>query len=157
MRVAALVALWLGLALVWHFSEAVPYLACIPPLAAFAFMAHFFGRTLRAGSEPLISRIARKSDPDMSPEVVRYTRTLTGVWSACFAALFVATLALMFLLPTEAASRWVQSLGCAVPVALFVGEHAWRHHRFPKRARSSLAVLVRNVLAVFREIASEAR
>ncbi len=48
----------------WHFFAAVAFLVFVPPLAAFAFMAVFFGRTLRAGAQPLISRIARKEDPD---------------------------------------------------------------------------------------------
>jgi uncharacterized membrane protein len=156
MRIAALGALWLGLGAIWYFSDTVPYLASLPSLVAFAFMAYFFGRTLRPGSEPFISRIARKADPDLPPEVARYTRALTGLWAICFATLFFVAVGLMLFLPLES-SRWVQGLGIVVPVALFAGEHAWRHHRFPWRPRASLPALVRNVVAVFREIASEPR
>ncbi len=118
-------------------------------------MAFFFGRTLRAGSEPLINRIARKEHSELPADVERHTRWLTGAWSACFAALFLVALALAPWLPFEAWSRWVQGLGYAVPAALFLGEYVYRHYRFPNRPHGSLVVLVPNVLAVIREIAAE--
>lgn len=139
----------------WRFADAIASLLFVPPLCAFAFMAFFFGRTLRAGSEPLISRIARKENPDLTPDVARHTRWLTGLWSASFVALFFVALALATFLPVESWSHWVHGLGFAVPLVLFLGEFAYRRHRFPHRARGSLAVLVGNVIAVFREIALE--
>jgi len=139
----------------WRFADDVAFLVFIPPLAAFAFMTFFFGRTLRAGSEPLINRIARMEQPDLPLDTARYARRLTGVWSICFATLFLVALGLAPLLSLEAWSRWVQGLGYAVPGALFLGEYAYRHHRFPHRPHGSLAVLIPNVLAVIREIAVE--
>lgn len=147
-----------GLALAaaaWRFADAVRVLVFIPPLAAFAFMAFFFGRTLRAGSEPLISRIARKEHPDLTPDMARHTRWLTQVWTACFVALFVAALALAPWLSLEAWSRWVQLLGYVVPGAIFLGEYVHRHRRFAHHTHGSLPVLVTNVLLVIREIAIE--
>jgi uncharacterized membrane protein len=140
----------------WRFAAAMPFLVYLPPLAAFAFMALLFGRTLRAGSEPLISRVARKEHPDLTPEVARHTRRLTALWSACFVSLFVAALGLAPVLSLEAWSRWVQALGLAVPGALFLGEYVYRRHRFPYRSRGSLVLLVTNVIAVFREREPEA-
>jgi uncharacterized membrane protein len=139
----------------WRFADEVAFLVFVPPLAAFAFMAFFFGRTLRAGSEPLINRIARKEQPELPEDTARYTRRLTALWSTCFAALFLVALGLAPMLSLDAWSRWVQGLGYAVPAALFLGEYAYRHHRFPHRPHSSLAVLIPNVLAVIREIAME--
>jgi uncharacterized membrane protein len=139
----------------WRFADTVAFLVFLPPLAAFAFMALFFGRTLRAGSQPFISRIARKERPELPADTARYTRRLTGVWCACFATLFLVALGLAPLLPFEAWSRWVQGLGYLVPGALFLGEHAYRRHRFPHRTHGSVAVLIANVLAVIGEIAVE--
>lgn len=139
----------------WRFAERVGFLAFVPPLAAFAFMAYFFGRTLRAGSEPLINRIARKEHPDLPADMARHARWLTGLWSACFVALFLAALGLAPLLTLEAWSRWVHGLGYVVPATLFVGEHVYRRRRFPHRAHGSLAALVPNVVAVIRESALE--
>lgn len=153
-----LLGLVAGLALAaaaWRFAESVRFLVFAPPLAAFAFMAFFFGSTLRAGSEPLINRIARKEHPELAPEMARHARWLTGVWTACFAALFLVALVLAHLLSFEAWSLWVQGLGVVSPGALFLGEYIYRHHRFAHHAHGSLAVLVANVLAVMREIAME--
>lgn len=139
----------------WRFAEAVPFLVFLPPLAAFAFMAFFFGRTLRAGSEPLINRIARREHPDLPPDMARHARWLTGIWSACFVSLFFVALGLAPFLSLEAWSRCVHALGYFVPGALFLGEYAYRRHRFRHHAQGSLAVLVPNVVAVFREMAMQ--
>jgi uncharacterized membrane protein len=139
----------------WRFAGSIGFLVYMPPLAAFAFMAAFFGRTLRKGSEPLISRIARKEHSTLSPEVARHTRLLTGAWTACFMALFLVSADLASVLSLEAWSIWVQGLGVIVPGALFLGEYAYSRYRFPHRPRGSLGVLVGNVVAVFREIAME--
>lgn len=154
-RLAGLLAGTALAAAAWHFAAAAGFLFYLPPLAAFAFMAFFFGRTLRAGSEPLISRIARKEEPILPPEVARHARRLTGAWAGCFATLFLVALGLAPFLSIEAWSRWVQGLGIVVPATLFLGEYAWRHRRFRHRTPGSLAVLVRNVVAVFREVAME--
>jgi uncharacterized membrane protein len=155
-RRAAGVAVGLALAAAgWHFAASLPLVAFLPPLAAFAGLAAFFGRTLRAGSEPLVSRIARREHPDLPPDMASHARRLTALWAGCFVLLFLVALALAFLLPLGAWSRAVHGLGYAVPAVLFLGEHAYRRRRFPGRTQGSLAVLVPNVLAVMREMAQE--
>jgi len=154
-RIAGLIAGVALAAAAWRFSDTVRALVFIPPLAAFAFMAFFFGRTLRAGSEPLINRIARKEHPDLPADMARHARWLTKVWTACFVALFVVALTLAPWLSLAAWSRGVQLLGYVVPGALFLGEYVYRHRRFAHRAHGSLSVLVANVLLVIRESAIE--
>jgi uncharacterized membrane protein len=154
-RLAGLV---LGLALAtagWQFAASLPLLAFLPPLAAFAGLAAFFGRTLRAGSEPFVSRIARREHPDLPRDLARHARALTALWTGCFVLLFFLALALAFALPLGTWSRWVHGLGYAVPAALFLGEHAYRRWRFPGRTHGSLAALVPSVLSVMREMAGE--
>ena len=154
-RIVGLVAGLVLAAAAWRFADAVHVLVFVPPLAAFAFMAFFFGRTLRAGSEPLINRIARKEHPDLPQDMALHARWLTGVWTACFVALFLVALGLAPFLSLEAWSRSVQLVGYVVPGALFLGEYVYRHRRFAHRAHGSLAVLIPNVLAVIRESAVE--
>lgn len=139
----------------WRFAGSVPFLAFVPPLAAFAMLAYVFARTLRAGSEPLINRIARKEHPDLPGELARHARWLTGAWVACFAGLFLVSLGLVPVLPLEAWSRSVHALGYTVPGALFLGEYAYRVRRFPGHSQGSLAVLIPNVFAVLREMSLE--
>ena len=43
-----------------------------------SWLALFFGRTLAPGQVPLIERIARVSDPELKPELARYTPKLAA-------------------------------------------------------------------------------
>ncbi len=139
----------------WRYADEVRVLVFVPPLAAFAFMAFFFGRTLRPGCEPLINRIARKEHPDLPADMARHARWLTGLWTACFVFLFIVALGLAPFLALGTWSLSVQLLGYVLPAALFLGEYIYRHRRFAHRAHGSLAVLVPNVVAVIRESALE--
>ncbi len=137
----------------FYFSDSLQFIIYAPPLAAFAFMAWFFHRTLRQGSEPLITRVARREDPDLTPDRARYTRTLTWIWTLCFMLLFLAALLLAPVLPLDAWSRWVHGLGYILPAALFLGEYAYRHYHFPDRKHGSLPALILNIVAVSKEAA----
>ncbi len=141
-----------GASLYW--ADSMLVVVYIPPLAAFAFMAYFFLRTLRGGADPLITRVARKEHPDLPLEMARYTRTLTWAWSLCFVFLFLVALVLAPLLPLDSWSRWVHGLGYVVPSLLFLGEYIYRHQRFPHRSHGSLALLVLNCVAVSKEAAT---
>lgn len=136
-----------------YFSDSTTFIAYAPPLAAFGFMAWFFHRTLRPGSDPLITRVARKEDPDLTPDRARYTRKLTWAWSLTFMLLFAMALLLAPLLPFDAWSRWVHGLGYFLPGVLFLGEYAYRHVRFPDRKHRSLALLIPNIVAASKEAA----
>lgn len=140
-----------------RWSDSIAFLVYAPPLAAFAFMALFFQRTLRPGAEPLITRVARKEHPDLPVDMARYARALTRVWSLCFAALFLAALLSAPLLPLDSWSRWVHGFGYTLPAALFLVEHAYRQRRFPDRRHGSLPVLILNIAAVIKEAAVSPR
>ena len=136
-----------------YFSDSMRFIVYAPPLAAFAFMAFFFYRTLRPGSEPLITRVARLEHPDLPTDMARHARMLTWAWALCFALLFVVALVLAPLLQLDVWSRWVHGLGYIVPGALFLGEHAYRHVRFRERQHGSLLVLIPNIVKVSRDAA----
>lgn len=150
------IGLLIGLLLagcVTYWADSMYLLAYAPPLAAFAFMAFFFHRTLRPGADPLITRVARKDHLELPPEVASYTRTLTRIWAWCFAGLLLVALLLAALLPLELWSRWVHGLGYVVPGLLFVGEYAYRHQHFREQAHGSLASLIVNIIIVIKEAA----
>ena len=136
-----------------YFADSMQFIVYAPPLAAFAFMALFFYRTLRPGSVPLITRVARMEHPDLPPDMARYSRMLTWVWSLCFMLLFGVALVLAPLLDLNMWSRWVHGLGYVVPGVLFLGEHAYRHTRFRDRQHGSLLVLIPNIVAASRDAA----
>jgi uncharacterized membrane protein len=136
-----------------YFSDSMQFIIYAPPLAAFAFMAFFFYRTLRPGSEPLITRVARREHPDLPPDMARYTRALTWSWTFCFVALFGVALLLAPVVAPDTWSRVVHGLGYVIPGTLFLGEYAYRHYRFRERSHGSLRVLIPNIIAVSREAA----
>jgi len=136
-----------------YWSDSLFFVVYIPPIAGFAFMAVFFQRTLRRGSEPLITRVARKEHPDLPADIARYTRTLTRAWSWCFVFLLVAALSLAPVLPLDSWSRWVQGLGLVVPTALFLGEYAYRCNRMRDHRHVSLLILILNIIVVIKEAA----
>lgn len=138
-----------GACLYW--TGSLFFLAYTPPIAGFAFMAFFFQRTLRQGSEPLITRVARKEHPDLPLETALYTRTLTWIWVWCFVLLLVTTLVFALILPLDSWSRWVQGLAVAIPATLFLGEYAYRHHRLRDHRHASLPVLIFNIITVIKE------
>ena len=136
-----------------YFAESMEFIVYAPPLAAFAFMAFFFYRTLRPGSEPLITRVARMEHPDLPADMARHARMLTWVWSLCFMLMFVVALVLAPLIPLAMWSRWVHGLGYVLPGVLFLGEYAYRHVRFRERHHGSLLVLIPNIVAASRDAA----
>ena len=136
-----------------YFAESMEVIVYAPPLAAFAFMAFFFYRTLRPGSVPLITRVARMEHPDLPPDMARHARMLTWAWSLCFMLMFVVALVLAPLLPLDMWSRWVHGLGYVLPGALFLGEYAYRLVRFRERHHGSLLVLIPNIVAASRDAA----
>jgi uncharacterized membrane protein len=96
---------WLGFvalsaALWWLVSAGGGWpLLYLPSIAIPAALAWFFGRTLRAGRQPLITAIAVAASPDLPDYLRRYTRQLTVLWTAIFVAMVISDLALATLAP----------------------------------------------------------
>ena len=151
-RVLAGAALGLLLAgLCIYFSGSMQFLIYAPPLTAFTFMALFFFRTLRSGSEALITQVARKEHPDLPTDMQQYTRVLTWIWSLTFLSMLVVALILLPLLPVDTWSLVVHGMGYVAPAALFLVEYLYRHARFPNRPHSSLPILIANIVKVIQE------
>ena len=96
------------------------------PVAVLAFIAWMFGRTLRAGRVPLISRIvaALESTPatQLAPDLQRYTRRLTAAWAGMLATLAGVNL----LLALVAVPRGLlASVGIDAPWAVTEAQWSW--------------------------------
>ena len=113
-------------------------------LLMLGWLAFFFGRTLRPGREPLITRIARVSDPGLAPPLCRYTRRLTAVWCGYFVLTALTMLAWGGSLPAAGLLVWIGT------IVLFVGEHWLRPHLFPGERFPSLRQQLRDTLHVWR-------
>lgn len=127
------------------------------PVAFILLIAWVFGRTLRRGRTPLISRIvlALEGGPDapLAPELIAYTRALTAFWAALLVTLALVNLVLAAIATPDGL---LASLGVTPPVSItrtqwswfanlfnygivggaFIGEYAWRKRRFPNRYAS---------------------
>ena len=108
-----------------------------------AWLAFFFGRTLRPGQEALITRIARVSEPGLPAHLVRYTRRLTAIWSTYF--VFAALLGLA----SAPSAAWPRLLVWAGTATLFLGEHWLRPHLFPDHPFPGLLQQVKDTRQVF--------
>lgn len=127
------------------------------PAAIVGFVAWTFGRTLLAGRTPLITRmvvlIEGVPQPDLAPDLVRYTRGLTATWANVLAVLAIADLLLALCavpggvldslgipppaaISREAWSWFANGLNYGLVGTLFVGEYFFRTRRFPGRYTS---------------------
>ncbi len=102
-----------------------------------------FGLTLRAGGTPLITAIARGLHQRFTPAMQAYTRWLTGLWTAYFAAMVVASVLIYLFAPWSWWSLFGNVLTPLFGGALFVVEHAIRYRRHPEFERVSLRAAIR--------------
>jgi uncharacterized membrane protein len=138
------------------------------PVAFIAMVSWAFGRTLRDGRVPLITRIVSALDgvqpAQLAPDLARYTRNLTATWAIALAVLAGINLLLALL---AVPAGLLASAGIAPPLAvseqqwswfanvcnygllvgLFVGEYLLRKRRFPGRY-ASFADFLRRMAAL---------
>lgn len=142
-----------------------------PPVLFIGLLSWFFGRTLRAGRVPLITRMVaameRCPPAQLSADLQGYTRRLTGSWSALLAVLALANALLAVLavpdgvlarlghVPPGAMPAWgvprdwwswfANVLNYGVVFAFFFGEYLVRRRRFPDRPYRSFLQFLRGL------------
>lgn len=135
----------------------VPVPMLLVPVAFVALIAWWFGRSLRVGRVPLITRIVAALDrtppPAMEPALRDYTRKLTAAWAWLLAALALLNMALALiavpdgllarlgweapLAVTRTQWSWVANLcNYGIVGGFFVIEYHARKRRFPGRYRN---------------------
>jgi uncharacterized membrane protein len=121
-----------GVALVSWLVPALPDLVIrASPVVINLFLCAFFGLTLLGGRDPLITRFARLEHDVLPPEVERYTRRLTVLWTLFFATMAAITVALWLGASRTAFSLFVNVVNWALLAAFLVGEYLYRRVRFP--------------------------
>ncbi|MBC7802422.1 MAG: hypothetical protein H7Y16_00985 [Candidatus Parcubacteria bacterium] len=140
-RAAAIAAL--ATAAVLHAPQVLLF---VPPVLINGALAAFFGSSLRAGREPVISAFARlEQGENLPPELARHARAVTWLWTLLLGAIAVVALALALWSPLETWSLFANVVNYALIAALFVGEYLYRRVRFRKYSHATLAGLLRNV------------
>ena len=117
----------------------------VPPVAINLALCWLFGRTLRRPRVPLIARFAMLEQGALSAELEAYTRRLTWIWTALFAAAALASFALALSGNRDAWSAFTNFLNYALVAALFLGEVVYRRVRFRNYRHQSPLQLLRNV------------
>jgi uncharacterized membrane protein len=85
-----------------------------------------FGRTLRAGQVPMVSRFAAIVHGRLSPALARYTRNVTWAWTLYFSAMALLSLLLFWLAPVAVWSVFANLLNLPLLVLMFAAEYVAR-------------------------------
>jgi uncharacterized membrane protein len=101
-------------------------------------LAAWFGSTLRAGAEPLITSLARRVHRSFTPAMARYTRQVTLAWTLYFTGMAAASLALFLAGDFAHWSLLANLLTPVLTAAFFVGEYLVRYRLHPEFERVSL-------------------
>ena len=103
----------------------------------------YFARTLRAGKEALVTRLARRVHGVLPPEIVAFTRRVTAVWCAFFAAQVAVSMLLFAFAPLQIWSMFVNLISVPLIGLMFAGQYLCRMVRFPDHPRASVARILR--------------
>lgn len=105
-------------------------------------LACAFGATLRSGSTPFITTLARgvhlRLGHGFSAELAAYTRWVTGLWTAYFGAMVLLSLLIYLLAPWPWWSAFGNLFTPLSAAALMIGEHFQRYRRHPHFDRVTL-------------------
>lgn len=113
-------------------------LAGAPHAVGYVFMLWLFGRTLRRGSEALITGLARRVHGELPPHLEAYTRALTRAWCVFFGAQLATSALLLGFASLDAWSLFVNVLNLPLVVAMFVADYVYRVIRYPEGPHASI-------------------
>lgn len=117
----------------------------------YALLCGAFGRTLQGGQTPMISRFARIVHGELSPVLIRYTRSVTWAWTFYFGGIVGLSLLLFWLAPVPIWSAFANLLGIPLLVLMFAGEYAVRWYVLPAADRAGPLDAIR----AYRQASSE--
>lgn len=107
------------------------YALFIPPVLLPAVGAWLFGRSLRKGEVPLITRIALASrNGELPSELLPYTRGITWLWALTLSGMALLSIMLAAFAPLEWWSLFTNFLNYLILAAIFPLEYLWRRLRF---------------------------
>lgn len=131
------------------FTSGGPLAASEVPFAmAYLALLALFANSLRAGREPVVTILARKSRGFLSPAIVQYTRRVTWAWCGFFVTQVVASLLLLLFASPQVWSSFVNLCNLPLIGAMFCAEYAYRRLRHAGRSPERLMDTLRR----FRQI-----
>lgn len=138
-------AAMLALLVAWPTIESrFAWIYFIQHAGIFSLLAIAFGRTLAGGEEPMVTRFARMvHTAGLTPDVLRYTRAVTLLWTVFFIAMATTSILLFGLGDLAHWSLFANLLSPLLVVATFAGEFAVRLLVLPPGVRTSLLDSIR--------------
>jgi len=119
----------------------------LPPVIINLALAVWFGRTLAPGEEPMISWFARLvRGTELAPDLARYTRRSTLMWTAFFVSMAAAAAALAVWATPQTWSLFANGIDYLLVGVLFFGEYVFRRVRYRHHEHRPLADVVRTVV-----------
>jgi uncharacterized membrane protein len=107
-------------------------------------LAGVFALSLGAGQESIITALARRvHGGHLTPAMAAYSRRVTIVWAAYFAAMAALSVGLFATLPFSAWAVFANLLTPAAIATLFIGEYVVRYRLHPEFERASLGDAMR--------------
>jgi uncharacterized membrane protein len=106
----------------------------LPHTAIYLSLLWLFGRTLRRGKVPLVTRLAARVHGALPPPMAAYTRGVTVAWCVFFAAQLLTSVLLFRFAPINAWSLFINVLNFPLLALMFIGEYGYRivrHRDFP--------------------------
>ena len=122
----------------WVASRFPGLLLYTPPVVINLALCVLFGRTLRRGGEPLVSRFARiERGGRLAPDLARYTRNLTRAWAGFFLLVAATSVMLAVTGPLAAWSLFTNILNYLLVVLFFILEYVYRRVRYRHHPHAS--------------------
>lgn len=141
-RLLWLLILGAAAAMTWFVGHGSTALYGVPHAAAYLFLLWLFGRTLREGREPIITRLARHGRGSLPSAMEAYTRKLTIAWCVFFAAQLAISALLLHLGWLESWSLFINVLNFPLCALMFVGDYLYRVARYREWPQSSIANVI---------------
>ena len=139
-RAARALLLLAAVAAVWLAGQhGHPWVAAggLAHAACYVFLLWYFARSLAAGREPVVTRVARSVHGGLPAAMEAFTRKLTVAWCVFFASQLALSGLLLALVPLHAWSLLVNGLNLPLLALMFLGQFAYRTIRHPEFPRAS--------------------
>nr|UXE46147.1 hypothetical protein Hi04_10k_c5801_00005 [uncultured bacterium] len=145
---------WIALSYLVCFESNGLYLLYLPPPLICLVMMAFFGRTLRAGSEPLITRISRAMRGGVISEEVRtYTRKVTILWVTMFGLLALESSLLAIFAPPRIWSLFTNLIDYLIIASVLTVEFFYHTRRYPNPRQRNFSDFAREMVRIdFRKL-----
>ena len=123
------------------------WLLYLPPILINLALCWLFGRTLKSGGRPMISRFAELEHGQLMPDLATYTRWLTWIWTGFFLVMALVSFLLAAFASENAWAMFTNVINYLLVATLFAAEYVYRLVRYRHYKHDSPLQLIRRICA----------